>query len=97
MGVLKHIALTGVADCPGAADEVCPLGCGNPANKPILSTKNGDKIVGGIEVQYHQASTVFIWVSLLKRNASFAGETPFLAMAGLPGWLWRIHCKAHAN
>ena len=40
----------GVAQCPGGADEYCPFGCGTPSNKPLLSTRAGQKIVGGIEV-----------------------------------------------
>ncbi|OWA52735.1 putative Ovochymase-2 [Hypsibius exemplaris] len=43
----------GNVDCPGGADEHCPTGCGTPVNKPILSTKTGERIVGGIDARPH--------------------------------------------
>ncbi|OQV13746.1 putative Chymotrypsinogen B [Hypsibius exemplaris] len=43
----------GTIDCPGGTDEFCPSGCGIPPKKPTLTTKSGERIVGGVEATRH--------------------------------------------
>ncbi|OQV19488.1 putative Ovochymase-1 [Hypsibius exemplaris] len=43
----------GKPECPNGADENCPRGCGTPVFPPLVSTKSGERIVGGVEAKPH--------------------------------------------
>ncbi|OWA52734.1 hypothetical protein BV898_17179 [Hypsibius exemplaris] len=86
----------GNEDCPGGVDEVCPPGCGIPTIKPFLSTRSGDRIVGGIEVAHKSLLAVGRWSVTLIEFVFGANGMAFLTFsASIRPSLYKVRVGEH--